>query len=282
MQCATVIRTTLVFAALPLLAGAASQSSARHEIVDVQSGSLTLRAELWRPSGTARLPAVLFNHGSYSTSDPLPTSDPETLGSVFARHGYVFLWLHRQGIGMSSGQGTADGDQMNRAQQALGIEGRNRLQLQLLENEESNEAAAALSRLRARTDVDARRIGVVGHSFGGSLSLLMAARDPEIRAAVIFGGAAGSWNQSPVLRERLLAAVGRMAAPTLFIHAENDYSTAPGRALAGEMQRLGKASVLKIYQPFGSDARAGHNLIFRSVPTWEADVFAFLDEHLPK
>jgi dienelactone hydrolase len=169
---------------------------------------------------------------------------------------------------------------MARALQAEGVEGRDRVQLQLLDNEQMNEATAALARVRSRADVDARRIGVVGHSFGGSLSLLMAARDPEIRAAVIFGGAAGSWDQSAVLRERLLSAVGRMSAPAFFIHAENDYSIAPGPALAAEMQRLGNPHALKIYPPFGADTRAGHNLVFRSVRTWEADVFAFLDANL--
>jgi dienelactone hydrolase len=281
MNCATVIRTTgLAVAALTLLAEAASQPSASPEILDVRSRELTLRAQLWRPSGSGRFPAVLFNHGNYSTDDPLPASYPETLGPIFARHGYTFLWLHREGTGMSIGQGISDGDQMARALKAEGVEGRNRVQLQLLENEQLNEATAALARLRARTDVDPRRIGVVGHSFGGSLTVLMAARDPEIRAAVIFGGAAGSWNQSPVLRERLLAAVGRMSAPAFFIHAANDYSTAPGPALAAEMQRLGKPHALKIYPPFGTDTRAGHNLVFRSVRTWEADVFTFLDTHL--
>jgi dienelactone hydrolase len=33
-------------------------------------------------------------------------------------------------------------------------------------------------------------VALVGHSFGGSLTLLMAARDPTLRAAVVFGGAA--------------------------------------------------------------------------------------------
>jgi dienelactone hydrolase len=108
----------------------------------------------------------------------------------------------------------------------------------------------------------------------------MAAREPEIRAVVIFGGAAGSWNQSTALRQRLLAAVGRMSAPALFIHAENDYSTAPGPALAAEMQRQGKPHALKIYPPSGGDSRAGHNFVFRSVDTWESDVFAFLNAYL--
>jgi dienelactone hydrolase len=261
-------------------AAARGEPGASSEVLDVRSGALTLRAQVWRPSGTGPFAAVLFNHGSYSTNDPLPPSAPETLGPVFARHGYVFLWLHRQGTGLSKSRGVSDGDQMARALQAEGVEGRNRVQLQLLENEQMNEASAALARLRARADVDARRVGVVGHSFGGSLSVLMAARDPEIRAAVIFGGAAGSWNQSVALRERLLAAAGRMSAPALFVHAENDYSTAPGQALAAEMERVGKPHGLKIYAPFGADTRAGHNLVFRSVGTWESDVFAFLDAHL--
>jgi carboxymethylenebutenolidase len=282
MKCATAFRSTaLALAALTVVADAASQPSDVPEILTVRTGGLALRAQLWRPTGSGRFPAVLFNHGSYnSTDDLLPPSDPEILGSVFARHGYVFLCLYRQGIGLSSGQGVSDGDQMARALQAKGVEGRNRTQLRLLENDELREASAALAQLRVRNEVDARRIGVVGHSFGGSLSLLLARRDPEIRAAVIFGGAAGSWDQSSVLRERLLAAVGRMSAPALFVHAENDYSTAPGSALAAEMQRLSKPNALKIYPPFGADARAGHNLIFRSVATWESDVFAFLDEHL--
>jgi dienelactone hydrolase len=241
---------------------------------------MTLRAQMWHPLGTGPFPAVLFNHGSYTTDDPLPPTDPESLGPLFARHGYVFLWLHRQGTGLSSARGVSEGDQMTRALQTEGVEGRNRLQLQLLENESLTQATAALAQLRASAAVDPRRMVLVGHSFGGSLSVLIAAADPEIRATVIFGGAAASWNQSAALRARLLGAMERISAPIFFIHAENDYSTAPGRALAGEMVRLKKPHELKIYPPFGTDPRAGHNLVFRSLRTWESDVFGFLDSHL--
>src|SRR5262245_20128439 len=182
--------SVVAVAALTSLATVGGQPRVSPELLDVRSGALTLRAQVWRPSGKGPFPAVLFNHGSYSSGATLSRSSAATLGEVFARHGYVFLWLHRQGIGLSRGQGTADGDQFARAFKAEGVEGRNRVQLQLLEHEELDEATAALERLRARGDVDARRIGVVGHSFGGSLTLLMAARDPEIRAAVVFGGAA--------------------------------------------------------------------------------------------
>jgi hypothetical protein len=71
-----------------------------------------------------------------------------------------------------------------------------------------------------------------------------------------------------------------MSAPALFIHAKNDYSIEPGPALAAEMKRLGKPHELKMYPPFGADTRAGHNFLFRSVATWESDVFAFLGAQL--
>ena len=40
------------------------------------------------------------------------------------------------------------------------------------------------------------------------------------------------------------------------------------------MQRLGKPHLLKIYPAVGGTTRDGHNLVYRSVSTWERDVFA--------
>lgn len=116
-----------------------------------------------------------------------------------------------------------------------------------------NDVLAGLAFLRARSDVDPRRLVVAGHSFGGSLTLASIERDPGIRAAVIFGGAAGSWDSSPPLQSRLRAAVSRA-----------------------------KAHLLKIYPPVGHNAAEGHDFVYRAVSTWEPDVFAFLDEHVPR
>jgi dienelactone hydrolase len=246
------------------------------DTVVVRSGNLTLHGLLWTPAGTGPFPAVLFNHGSYGRGDTLTGQDLWALGPVFARHGYVFLFLCRRGIGLSADQGPPDGDLMASAQAERGQQGRNDVQLQLLEGEELDEALAGLAFLRTLPRVDGRRITVVGHSFGGSLSLFLAARDTTIRAAVIFSGSARSWELSPSLRAGLLAAV-RRAPPTYFIHAANDYSTEPGQALAAEMQRLGRPRRLTIYPAFGRTTREGHNFFFRNVGIWEADVFAFLD-----
>jgi len=246
----------------------------------VRSGTVILHALLWRPQSRGPFPAVLFNHGSYGSDDPLAPDQPAALGPVFARHGYVFLFLFRRGIGLSAGQGTPDGDLMDGALRADGREGRNRVQLQLLETDELNEAIAGLAFLRALPEVDSRRVAVTGHSFGGSLALFLAARDTALRAVVDFSGSAYSWRLSPELRARLLAAVGRTTAAVFFIHAANDYSVTPGTALAAEMQRLGKPHRLKIYSAFGRTAKEGHGFVFGGVAMWEPDVFAFLDEHL--
>src|SRR5687768_1591834 len=218
---------------------AGGQALGASETVVVQNGALTLRGLLWRPTGTGPFPAVLFNHGSGSLSDP---KTPSILGPTFARHGYVFLYLFRRGAGLSADQGTNSGALMARALAQDGQDARNELQLRLQEIELS-DVVAGLAFLRGRTDVDARRVAVGGHSFGGQLTLLLTERDTSVRAAVVFGAAAASWEASPKLRARLLVAVGGTDAPVFFIHAANDFSVAPGTALASsEERRVGRAS----------------------------------------
>jgi carboxymethylenebutenolidase len=256
--------------------GHAPMASVGPDTVVVRSGNLTLRGLLWTPAGTGPFPAVLFNHGSYSGGDSLTSHDMTALGPVFARHGYVFLFLCRRGIGLSGDQGAADGDLMANALATRGREGRNEIQLQLLEGEELDEALAGLAFLRALPRVDVHRIAVAGHSFGGSLTLFLAARDTALRAVVVFSGAAHSWDLSPSLRTKLRVAV-RHTPPVFFIHTANDYSTSSGKALANEMRRLGRPHRLVIYPTFGQTAREGHNFLFYDVGMWEADVFTFLD-----
>jgi carboxymethylenebutenolidase len=253
--------------------------------VVIPSGEVQLRGLFWLPRGRGPFPAILFNHGSGRTREELERLGPyerkaETLGPVFARHGYAFLYLFRRGVGLSADQGANSVDLMNAEFTAHGQDARNAIQLQLLENREINDSLAGLAFLRALPEVDARRIAAVGESFGGSLTVLEAERDSAIRAAVVFSCAGYSWDKSPQLRARLLAAVDRAAPPIFFIHAENDYSLAPGKALDAELRRLRKRSSLKIYPPVGESAEDGHAFLYLRVSTWEPDVFAFLGEHM--
>jgi len=68
------------------------------------------------------------------------------------------------------------------------------------------------------------------------------------------------------LRERLLTAVNKATAPILLIHAANDYSTAPGYALAGELERLHKPHLLKVHPPVGRTSEDGHNFLYLASP----------------
>lgn len=264
---------------------AEGQVSARPDTVAVHNGRVTLRALLWRPRGRGPFPAILLNHGSGRTREELERLGPyesqaNILGPVFARHGYVFLFLFRRGVGLSADQGTNAVDLMNRESATRGPEARNELQLRLLEGREMDDALAGLAYVRALPDVDSRNVGIVGHSFGGSLSLLMTEREPTLRAVVIFSAAGYSWDRSPQLRVRLLAAEAHTQSPVFLIHAANDYSVAAGRALDAGLRQLGKPHQLKIYPPIGRTAEDGHDFPFSGVSVWESDVFDFLDEHM--
>jgi dienelactone hydrolase len=240
---------------------------------------------LWSPQGRGPFPAILLNHGSGRTSEDLQRLGPyernaETLGPVFARHGYVFLYLYRRGVGPSTDQGDNAIDLMNRKPAAHGQDARNALQLQLLEGREMADARAALAFLRARPFVDAGDVALVGHSFGGSLTLLMAEREPNLRAVVVFSAAGYSFDRSPELRARLLAAVDHIAAPVFFIHAENDYSLSSGKVLDARRELIGKPHRLKIYPPIGDTVDEGHDFLHLGVNIWEPDVFAFLGDNM--
>jgi carboxymethylenebutenolidase len=260
----------------------AAQVSQRPDTIVVRSGRFELHGVLWRPERGRSVPAVLFNHGSgHAAGGSANGPDhrrPDLLGPVFARHGYAFLYLYRRGDGLSRGQGVPSADRMDSALAAGGQEARNRIQLEALDDE-VNDDLAGLKFLRAVPGVDPKRVAIVGQSFGGSLTVLAAERDSTVRVIVSFAPAGYSWDRSPELRARLLAACDRISAPAFFNHAANDYTTNAGREMAAEMERVGKPNRLEIYPPVGSTADDGHDFIHLKIPTWEADVFAFLDRY---
>jgi len=271
-----------VFVLITLIAVAArvqGQTAVGPETVTVHSGSLKLRALLWRPEGSGPFPAILFNHGS-GASRERQLAQAAAVGPVFARHGYVFLFLFRRGSGLSENQGTSVATAMSRALAVKGQAGKNKVQLSRLEKDDLSDALAGLAWLRARSEVDPNRIAVAGHSFGGSITLLMAEKDARIRAAIDFGGAANSWEKSPDLRARLLDAVRRAGSPIFFVQAANDYSIKPTEIMNTEMARLGKPHDARIYPAVGQTPEEGHDFVFRSVAVWEPDVFAFLQKYI--
>ncbi len=118
------------------------------------------------------------------------------------------------------------------------------------------DLAGALAFLKQRREVDPTRIGVVGFSFGGRLSVLAAALHPEIRAAINYYGVAsyqelgnrevgGRALRSVPLTERVSA----IRAAVLIQHGEADQTNPveQGRLLHAALTRAGKRSLLYTY-----------------------------------
>ena len=282
------VRTLAFLFALPLAALAVDQQvSIAPETVVVPSGKLRLKAFLWKPIGPGPFPAVLFCHGSggadaaHTAGLPI-TEAAEKLAPLFLKRGYAFLYLFRRGQGLSADQGPFIQDILKREEATKGKEARQHLQFVLATTDHLDDVTAALSFLKNVPEVDAKRIAIAGHSFGGQLTLLAAERDNTVRAVVAFAAAANSWEHSPELRDRLLVAADKAKGSIMLIQAANDYSIVPSQALAGELERLHKPHLLKIYSPVGKTSDDGHNFLYLAIPQWEPDVFGFLDEYVKR
>ena len=118
---------------------------------------------------------------------------------------------------------------------------------------------AAIDLLAARTDVDAGRIGLVGHDFGAMHGVLLAAEDPRVATAVLIAATPrwGDWflpfwkiagDRHDYLRALApLDPIERVAAiaprPVCFQFARNDFFIAPMTGLelhraAGEPKEM--------------------------------------------
>jgi dienelactone hydrolase len=241
------------------------------QTVEFPSGPLHIKAYLWKPSGPGPFPAVLFNHGSGGDEANLTagmqiTESAEILAPFFIKHDQAPFMQ----------------DVLRREEKEKGRDARQHLQFKLLTTDQLEDVMAALAFLKTVPGIDIHRIAVAGNSFGGQITLLVAARDSTIRAVVTFAAAAGSWERSAELRDSLFAAVRKTNAAIMLIHAENDYSTGAGQSLAAELERLHKPHSLKIYPKVGLTPDDGHNMLYENIPAWEDDVFTFLDQHVKR
>jgi len=287
---AVLMRRLLLFTVAVAISSAGAAQAVeppQQQTVEIPSGGLQLKGFLWRPAGRGPFPAVVFNHGRSDTAQQYSLQLgltlehlAQVLGPVFVRRGFVFLYPFRRGEGPSADQGQFIGDLLQWEEAAKGVEARRHLQVVLATTDHLQDALAALSFLKSLPYVDARRVAVAGHSFGGQLTLLEASHDRTVRAAVTFGAAAASWDGSPELRDRLIETLRRLAMPVMLIQAANDYSLSPSSAMDAELSRLSKPHVRKIYPAFGDTQSHGHNFLYFDIPRWEQDVFAFLEANV--
>lgn len=129
---------------------------------------IELAGTLSRPSFVARdlpLPAVVLIHGSgpNDRDETLYGHKPfRVLATVLADAGYAVLRYDKRGVGESNGS-AKDATLLDYAA----------------------DAEAAFDYLRNRPDIDAARIGLLGHSEGGMIAPMIAARRPDVAWLVL-------------------------------------------------------------------------------------------------
>jgi dienelactone hydrolase len=200
----------------------------------------------------------------------------EFVGQMLTRAGYLVLVPERRGYGKSEGP-------MWRAS-PRGYAASDGLQLVSRLEEETEDVLAALDYLRTLAFADMNRIGIMGWSFGGIVTMFAVGRSTAFAVAVDQAGGALVWDGSEQMRRALIAAAKRATTPTLFLVAQNDRTTSSVTTLAEIFERRGVAHRLVIYGPFtppreGAFAPGHRVFAAEGAGVWERDVVEFLGRY---
>jgi dienelactone hydrolase len=254
------------------------------------SGPLHIQAYLYRPPGNGPFPLVIYNHGSRANRER-ESWQFSFVGRVFLQSGYAVLVPERRGYGRSDGLTFSEeigqetgpspaGSRRGTPDPADSPHFIGRLQA------ESDDVLAALDFLTTLPFIDRSRLGIMGWSFGGIVTMFTVSRSGAFRAAVNQAGGALVWDRSAELRTALLAAASQVRPPVLLMVAENDRTTASVTTLASTLRAHNPATELIIYPPFTPSRNPGNiapgHLIFSEEGStiWENDVRTFFAKYL--
>jgi dienelactone hydrolase len=139
----------------------------------------TLAGTLTRPKGqgnaAAKIPAVVTISGSGpqdrdSRISIVPNYAPfRDIADTLSRRGIAVLRFDDRGVGASGGASSRDN---------------------ATSADFADDVAAAVAYLRTRADIDGTRIALAGHSEGGFIAPLVAAKEPTVRALALLAGPA--------------------------------------------------------------------------------------------
>src|SRR5262245_30987332 len=258
-----------------MLVGAESAPS--YAEVFYPSGGLRIQAYLYKPEGDGPFPAVVYNHGSRIGRER-QSAPFEHIGRLLTGAGYVVLVSERRGYGRSDGATWPEDVGKSRGRTVARLD------------EETDDVLAAVDFLRTQAFVDARRLGVMGWSFGGIVTLFAVSRGNVFAVAVDQAGGALTWNTNPDVRAALTAAAQKSATPTLLQVAENDRTTDSITTVAKILDKRGIPNRMVIYTPFTAATLTSHgtgrpgHMVFaeRGLSVWSADVLEFLARYLTR
>jgi hypothetical protein len=165
--------------------------------VTFQNGDITLAGTLTLPEGDGPFPALILLSGSgQQDRDESLSLAPgyrpfREIGDTLTRQGVAVLRYDDRGIG-----GSTAGDLAA-----------------VTSADFADDAEAAFNFLQGRADIDGQQIGFLGHSEGGILAPMVAARNPDVAFVISMAGSAVD-GYDVVLKqvERLALARGESAA----------------------------------------------------------------------
>lgn len=143
------------------------------EPITFTNGDVTLAGTLTLPAGDGPFPALLLITGSgqQNRDEAIPTVPGykpfAEIADVLTRRGIAVLRYDDRGVGESTGDPTA-----------------------ATSADFADDAEAGFVYLQGRADIDAKQVGLLGHSEGGLIAAMIAARNPEVAFVVSMAGTA--------------------------------------------------------------------------------------------
>jgi pimeloyl-ACP methyl ester carboxylesterase len=229
--------------------------------------TIDLEGFLYIPQGApGPLPAIVYSHGSEQLPGPKCS-----IADYFVPLGYVVFVPHRRGQGRSTGQyiGTyTAGSQISY------------LQDQVADLTDAWSYLRALSTASDTAVVDPKRMALMGHSYGGIMTLLTNATALGQVAAVDLCGDSESWGAADI-ESTLLAAVDGAQAPIFFAQPQNDVHTEPTVVYSGRAGTDGHLYQATIYPPVpnASSPEDAHSRFVADAPEvaqWASGALDFL------
>jgi pimeloyl-ACP methyl ester carboxylesterase len=153
------------------------ETSEAYEVIygSVPARAGRLRTIVTAPKAGGKHPAlfVIQGVGLFSVDNPVgPISSYRTIVDAFSRHGYATLRVDKPGCGDSEGGPAREVDF----------------------DTELDGYRQGLKMLKSRSDVDASRVFVLGHSMGGVMAPLLAT-EISVRGIIVYGTISRTWTE---------------------------------------------------------------------------------------
>ncbi|MFP4565669.1 MAG: dienelactone hydrolase family protein [Spirochaetaceae bacterium] len=244
----------IALAAVPAFAQDDMMAAAERNVSFEGPDGTTLEGYLATPSGSGPFPGVIMVHEWWGLN-----MDIARLADALAREGYVVL--APDAFRGSVAQSAQDAMQQVRATPQEQVAG---------------DMDAALDFLRSHELVDADRVASMGFCFGGTQSMFMGTRNPELAAVVTFYGG------GPITDPEELGTMDE-AGPVLGVFGAEDESIPVGevRDFERALNRRGIENTITVYDGVGHAFVGSENYDAGGTPTeaWN-QLLGFLEENL--